>query len=123
MHRLTGAVGSLIGKARRMTRRGPSAEERRQTFYREFGQYPPDHEAPKSERERVGREVVRPRLRQRAQAVWQAEQDRVQPSVSSTVDQTVGEAEEAFARVYRLAVDLKMADKGKAYQEYLRPGA
>lgn len=123
MHRLTGTVGSLVGKAQRMTRRGPSAEERRQTFYREFGQYPPDHEAPKSERERVGREVVRPRLTQRAHAVWQAEQDRVQPSVSRTVDQTKQEAEEAFARAYQLAVGLKLAEKGQTYQDYLGQGA
>ena len=71
MHRLTGTVGSLVGKARRVIRRGPSAEERRQSFLREFGQYPPDHEASKSARELFAREVVRPVLAQRAQAVQQ----------------------------------------------------
>lgn len=123
MHRLTATVGPLVGKARRMTRRGPSAEERRQAFYREFGQYPPNYEASKSERERFGREVARPVLTQRAQAVQQAEQDRVDHSFSRTVDQTKREAEEAFARAYRLAVDLKLAEKGQTYQDYLGQGA
>jgi hypothetical protein len=111
MHRLTGAVGSVVGKARRMARRGLSAEERREPFYREFGQYPPDHEAPTSERERFGREVVRPVLTQRAHAVQQAD------------EHTKREADEAFARAYRLAVGAKLAKEGQTYQDYLGPSA
>ncbi|MGH2535240.1 MAG: hypothetical protein ACRDJW_23505 [Thermomicrobiales bacterium] len=119
MHRLSGAVGSVVGKARKMAHRGPSDEERRETFYREFGQYPPNFEAPQSERERFGREVVRPVLTQRAQAVRQAEQDRVQNASSPSVEQTKGEAEAAFAHAYALAVGLKVAKKGQTYQDYL----
>jgi hypothetical protein len=111
MHRLTTAVGSVVGKARRMTRRGPSGEERREPFYREFGQYPPDHEATTVERERFDREVVRPVLTQRAHAVQQADEP------------TKREAEEAFARAYRLAVEANLAKGGQTYQDYLRSGA
>ena len=111
MQRLTGVVGSVVGKARRMAHRGRSAEERREPFAREFGQYPPDHEAPQSERERFGREVVRPVLTQRAHAVQQA------------AEHTKGEAEEAFARAHRLAVGARFAKEGQTYRDYLGPGA
>jgi hypothetical protein len=111
MQRLTGAVESVVDNLRRMARRGPSGEDQRQTFYREFGQYPPNFEAPKSERERFGREVVQPVLTQRAQAVQQADA------------QTKRTADEAFARAYQLAVGLKVAKKGQTYQDYLGPRA
>jgi len=94
-----------------VTHRGPTAEDQRQTFYREFGQYPPNFEAPKSELERFGREVVQPVLTQRAQAVQQAN------------EQTKRAADEAFARAYQVAVGLKVAKKGQTYQDYLRPRA
>jgi hypothetical protein len=109
MQQLTGAVESVVDKVRRLVRRGPSAEDQRQPFYREFGQYPPDFEAPKSERERFGREVVQPVLAQRAQAVQQADA------------QTQRGADEAFDRAYQLAVGLKLAKKGQTFQDYLRP--
>jgi hypothetical protein len=111
MQQLTRAVESVVDKVRRAIRRGPSAEDQRQTFYREFGQYPPNFEAPKTELERFSREVVQPVLTQRAQAVQQPDA------------QTKQEAEEAFARAYQLAVGLKLAKKGQTYQDYLSPRA
>jgi hypothetical protein len=111
MQQLTGAVESVVDKVRRAIRRGPSGEDQRQTFYREFGQYPPNFEAPKSERERFGQEVVQPVLTRRAQAVQQAD------------EQTKHAADEAFVRAYQLAVGLKFAQRGQTYQEYLEPRA
>jgi hypothetical protein len=111
MQRLTEAVESVVDKVRRVMHRGASAEDQRQTFYREFGQYPPNFEAPKSELERFGREVVQPVLMQRAQAVQQADA------------QTKRAADEAFVRAYQLAVGLKVAKKGQTFQDYLGPRA
>jgi hypothetical protein len=113
MHRVTGVVGSIVGKARGLVGRGASAEERRQTFYREFGQYPSDFEASGAVREQLAREVVRPALVQRAQAVQQS------ASASGADGRPGREAEAAFTRAYQAAVDLKLAEKGKTYQDYL----
>src|SRR5687768_14027105 len=107
MQRLTGAVESVVDKLRQVTHRGPSADDQRQTFYREFGQYPPNFETSKSELELYGRKVVQPVLTQRAQAVQQAD------------EQTKRAADEAFTRAYQLAVGLKVAKKGQTYQDYL----
>ena len=107
MHRLTGATRSIVGKARRLVRLDATPDKRRQAFSQEFGHYPPYQEASESEREQFGREVVRPVLTQRAQAVQQS------------ADQRQQEADEAFARAYQVAVDMGLAEKGQTYQDYL----
>lgn len=69
MQHLTGALDSIVGKARRLAHLDATPDRRRQAFHEEFGQSPPHHEATASEREQFTREVVRPVLTRRAQAV------------------------------------------------------
>lgn len=103
MHRLTDAFGSVAGKVRRLVRLDATPDTRRQVFRDEFGQNPPQHEASTSVREQFAREVVRPVLVQRAQAVQ---------------DGAAG-AGEAFTRAYQVAVDMGLATKGQTYRDYL----
>lgn len=111
MRRLTAAIGSALGKARGMVRRGGAAEDRRQSFHREFGQYPPHFEASSAERERFAHEVVRPVLAQRAHAVQRA--------AAGAAGEPMREAQAAFDRAYQAAVALKVAETGKTYHDYL----
>lgn len=119
MERLSGAIGSVVDKARRMVGIGATGEARRQTFLREFGKYPAHFEASPAEREEIRREVVQPVLAQRARAVQQAAQERGPSSAAGTGDQPQPEAEAAFARAYQAAVDLGLAEKGRTYRDYL----
>ena len=108
MDRLTGAVGAVVGRVRRLVRLDATPDKRRQVFRAEFGQNPPPHEATAAEQEQFRREVVRPVLMERAQAVQQAAQGQWQQ-----------EANEAFGRTYQVAVDMGLAEKGQTYQDFL----
>ena len=107
MQQLSGAVDTIVGKARKLMGRSAASDTQRQVFIEEFGEAPPYHEATASERELFTREVVRPVLTERAQAVHDAGQ------------QAGSEAGLAFARAYRVATDMGLVDKGHTYRNYL----
>jgi len=103
MQRFTDAITS----ARRLIRRSPEVEDRRQAFEQAFGQFPPHHEATVAERGEYMKTVVHPLLVQRATEIGQAENS--------------AQAKAAFDSAYEAAAALKLTDKGKTYKDYL-PG-
>ncbi|HYH12733.1 MAG TPA: hypothetical protein VD789_10300 [Thermomicrobiales bacterium] len=114
MQQLTGAFESIVSKARRLVNIDASPDKRRNDFSKEFGHVPPYREASAAEREQFARDVVRPVLVERAQAVQPA------GDVGGSVSQaTPGEASESFNRAYLVATDMGLAEKGRTYRDYL----
>lgn len=103
MRTVSGTVESLISSARRLVGMNASADSSREAFSQEFGKYPPYKEASNADREAFALDVVQPVLTERAQAVRESA-----PATG-----------EAFARAYRVAVDMGLAVKGQTYKNYL----
>ncbi len=119
MRTLTETVESMLGSARRLVGKTASADTQRETFSREFGVPPPYREATQAQRDRFVQDTVTPVLAQRARAVRQASEAGAKRFDSNAAAQVQAEANDTFARAYKVAVDVGLAEKGRTYRDYL----
>jgi hypothetical protein len=108
----TASIQKLLGGS-------SSSADRRQAFKTEFGFFPVASEAPEAERTVFAHESVRPVLQQRASVINHLAQEATDTTKPPVTDASRLAKQAAFNRAYRLATDLKLAEKGLSYQAFL----
>lgn len=121
MQRLSGTLTSILSSARHRIP-GQSANDRRQVFLQEFGQFPAHFEATAAERRQFASEVVEPALVLRAQAIERVARPGATGNAPAPGGDDRADREAAFRRAYDAAVALRLAEGGRAYTDYLEVG-